>query len=38
LKTFAAVAAVMIATALGACWVPARKAAVVDPVIALHAE
>jgi putative ABC transport system permease protein len=37
-QTFAAVAAVMIATALGACWGPARKASVVDPVIALHAE
>jgi putative ABC transport system permease protein len=37
-QTFAAVAAVLIATALGASWGPARKAAVVDPVIALHAE
>jgi putative ABC transport system permease protein len=36
--TFAAVASVLIATALGACCVPARKAAVVDPVIALRAE
>jgi ABC-type lipoprotein release transport system permease subunit len=37
-QTFAAVAAVMSVTAFVACWGPAPKAAVVDPVIALHAD
>jgi len=36
--TFAAVAAVLSATALAACWGPALKAAFVDPVIALRYE
>ncbi len=36
--TFAAVASVLIATAFGACWGPARKAAFVDPVVALRSE
>ena len=37
-QTFAAVAAVLVATAFGACWGPARKAALADPVIALRYE
>jgi putative ABC transport system permease protein len=36
--TFAAVAGLMIAVALGATYVPARRALKVDPAIALHAE
>jgi putative ABC transport system permease protein len=36
--TFAAVAVIMIVAALVAAWVPARRAARVDPVIALRAE
>jgi putative ABC transport system permease protein len=36
--TFAAVASVLIATAFGACWGPARRAAFVDPVVALRSE
>jgi ABC-type lipoprotein release transport system permease subunit len=37
-QTFAAVAAVLVATAFGACWGPASKAALADPVIALRYE
>jgi ABC-type lipoprotein release transport system permease subunit len=36
--TFAAVALVMGATALVAAWIPARRAARVDPVVALRTE
>jgi putative ABC transport system permease protein len=36
--TFALVALLLLSTALIACWIPARRASRVDPIVALRAE
>jgi ABC-type antimicrobial peptide transport system permease subunit len=36
--TFLGVAALMAAIGIGACWIPARRAARIDPAIAMRSE